>query len=125
MNVDLPPTPIIKSKNNETSVKYCVKIKLRIDTMSQKLNLYKLKMAQFDNGKLEKFLLLIRNFNITLDASGTLVTSAKIQLLRTLVHGKALFQFDTLSTALGSTTSENLRNIILVLGTYFFPINVL
>ena len=52
-----------------------------------------------------------------------LVYSANIKFLRTMVHGEALRQVDRLSAEVGSTTSENLRFIILGLGAHFFPVN--
>ena len=84
-----------------------------------------MKLALFDNGDPEVFLLFIRNFNTTIDASEKLVASAKIQYFCMLVHEEELYQFDTFSTEVGSTTSENLKSIISGLGTYFFPINTL
>ena len=39
--------------------------------------------------------------------------------------GGALLQLDILSAEVGSTTSENLKSIILGLGTYFFPVDAL
>ena len=59
--------------------KYCVKIKLRRDPTSQKLDPHELKTALFDNGKPEEFLLFIMNFNMTLEAPGTLLVGAKIK----------------------------------------------
>ena len=118
MNVEPPPIPLIKSKNIKKLDKDCVEIKLRRDPKSQQSDLYELKMYLFDNGELEEFLLLIRNFNMTLKASGTILDGTKIQYLRTLVHGE-LCQFDTLFDEVGSTTSENLTYIIFGLGTYF------
>ena len=74
-------------------------------------------MTLFDNIDPEEFLLFIRNFNVTLEVSGTLVAGAEIQYLPTLLCGKLLCQFDTFSDEVGSTTSENLNKIILGLGT--------
>ena len=51
-------------------------------------------MALFDNGKMNKFLLLFRNFQITLEDSGTLSDGAKIQYICTLVRGEALSKLD-------------------------------
>ena len=45
---------------------------------------------------------------MNIEASGTLAAGAKIQYLCMLVRGKALRQLNTLSTEVGSTTSENL-----------------
>ena len=85
--MDPPLIPLIKSKNYENPDKDCVKIKLLRDPTSQKLDLHELKMALFDNGEPEEFLLFIRNFNMTLETSGMLVAIAKIQHLLTLLRG--------------------------------------
>ena len=52
--------------------------------------LYEFKMAMFDNGEPEQFLLFIRNFNLTLQVSGIIVSGANIQYLCTLVRGEVL-----------------------------------
>ena len=54
-------------------------------------------MDLFDNGEPEEFLLFVRNFNMTLAASGTLAKSAQVNYSRTLVHGEVLRQFYLLS----------------------------
>ena len=41
-------------------------------------DLYEFKMYLFENGDPEVFLLLVRNFNMNLAASGTLETGAKV-----------------------------------------------
>ena len=56
-------------------------------------DLYEFKIDLFDKGDLEELLLLVRNFNMTLAASGTLETGAKVQYICTLVRGEALRQF--------------------------------
>ena len=104
MHVDPPPIKLIKSKNDTILDKYGVKIKLRRDPMTEKLDLYELKMALFDNGNPEEFLLFIGNFQMNLEASRTLTSGAKIQYIYMLVHGEVLRQFDTLSIEVGSTT---------------------
>ena len=116
MHMKSPRILRIKSMNNDRSDKYCVQIKLRRDMMSQNSDLYENKMALFDNGDPEEFLLFIRNFNMFLKKSGKLTARANIQYLCTLVCGKALRQFDTFSDEVGSTTPENLTSIILVFG---------
>ena len=60
---------------------------------------------------------------MTLKESRTINYDANIQYLLTLVRGKALRQFETLSAEIGSSTPENLTSIILGLGAYFFPVN--
>ena len=53
------------------------------------------------------------------------MASAKIQYLRMLVYGEALRQFDMLSAEVGSTTSENLKFIILGLYMYCPPVDTM
>ena len=73
-----PQILLIKISNDDKLDKYCVKIKLRRDSTPEKLYLYELKMTFFDNGKPEDFLLFRWNFQLTLQASGTLSAGAKI-----------------------------------------------
>ena len=82
-------------------------------------------MALFDNVNPEEILLFVWDFKMTLEASGTLAASAKIQYLHTLVHGKSLGQIYSLSVEVRSTASEHLKLIILGLGTYSFLVNAL
>ena len=63
--------------------------------------------------------MFIRNFNMTVEVSGTLLYIEKTQYLCTLVRGEALRQFDMFSNVLGMNTSENSKFIIMGLGTYF------
>ena len=97
--------------------KDCVKTKLLRYPTSQKSDLYECKMHLFDNDDPEEFFLLIKNFNRTLEASGTILDGTKIQYIFTLVRGEALCQIDMLSAEVGSMTSENLKSIFLNLGT--------
>ena len=82
-------------------------------------------MALFDNGETEEFLLFIRNFQMTLEASGTFAACVKIQYLHTLLNGKALRQLDILFVEARSMTIEHLNRIILSLVTHFLPVNAL
>ena len=66
--------------------KKCVKIKLRRDPKSENSDLYKLKMALFDNGDSEEFLLFIRDFNMNIEASGTLMARTNIQYLHMILR---------------------------------------
>ena len=71
-------------------------------------------------GKPEEFLFFVRNFNMTLNASGTLAANAELRYLHHLLHGEALRQFDNLCDQLGSMTVAHFSQIILGLGKYFF-----
>ena len=104
MHVNPPPIPQTKNKNDEKSGRDCVKNKLHRGLTSQKSDLYDFKMALFYHGDPAEFLLFIRNFNMTLEASETIVAGANIQYLCTLVRGYELRQFYTLTAEVGSTT---------------------
>ena len=77
-HVDPPSITLIQETYDGKSEKYFVKLKLRRDPTSSTLDLYEFKISLFDNCVLVEFLLFVRNFNITLMASGTLGTGAKI-----------------------------------------------
>ena len=87
VHVEPPVIPLINSKNDDKSYKDFVKIKLRRDPTSEKLDLYEFKMALFDKGERGGFLLFICNFNMTIEASGTLNSIANIQYLHTPLLG--------------------------------------
>ena len=112
--------PLIKSKNDTKAKTDSVKNKLHRYPTSEESDVYEFKMALFDNGYPEEFLLFMRNFKMTLEASGTLAASANLQYLRTILCGEALRQFDNLCVQVGSTTTTHLIWIILGLGMYFF-----
>ena len=76
--IRIPPTiPLSKENHDGKSEKYFVKIKLRRYPTSSMSELYEFKMSLFENGKPEEFLLFVRNFNMTLAASGTLEAGEK------------------------------------------------
>ena len=95
------PIPLIKSNNNDKWYNFFVKTKLCRNSTSKKSDLYRFKMALFDNVNLEEFLFFISNFSMTPEASVTLKSGAKIQYLCTLVRGETLNQFYTLSSDVG------------------------
>ena len=93
-HVDPPPIPLIQETHNGKSEKDFVKLKLRRDPTSSTSNFYEFKISLFENGDPEKFLLFVRYFNMTLTASGTLESGARIQYICTLVRGEALRHFE-------------------------------
>ena len=69
-------------------------------------------MSLCENGKPEKFLLLVSNFNMTLTVSGTMEAGARIQYICTLVRGEALSHFVSLSADVESMQTLNVDDII-------------
>ena len=115
-----PSIPRIKSDNNDNLDKYFVKLKLRGYLTSEKSYFYQFKMALFNNGNSEDFLLFVRNFNMTLEDSGILEPAANYQYLHTLVCGELLRHVDLLSDDVESAKPLRVEDIILVLGVYLF-----
>ena len=91
--------------------------------MWDKLDLYKFKKALFYNGNLKYSLLFIWNFQITLEATGALNSSASIKYICTLLRVKSLHHTANLSVKLGNTNTTHFKLILLDLGTYIFPFN--
>ena len=104
---NLPLIMLFKSNNDTRLDNYCVRIKLRRDTMWEKSYIYEFKMALFVSGEAEEFLLFVCNLQMTLEASRTIADGVKIQYIHTLVRGEALQQLEILSFEVGSTTTEN------------------
>ena len=85
--MDSLPIPLIKIENDTKLEKGCVKNKFKRDPTSENSDKYEFKMALFDNGKPEILLLFVRNFKMTLGASGNITDNAKLQYLHNLLHG--------------------------------------
>ena len=78
-------------------------------------------MYLFNHGKPEGLLLFLRNLQMTLEATGTLDTEAKVQYLCKLFHGEALHQFDLMSADVKNTeTPLDVEYILKGLAWYFF-----
>ena len=92
-----PPTiPLVKETSTGKADGDNIKLKLRRYTMSSMPDIYDFIISLFDHVEPEEFLLFVRNFQMTLAATGTLEPAAKVQYLHTLVRGEALCQFDLL-----------------------------
>ena len=104
VHVEPPSIPLIKINKDDKSDKYFVEIKLRRDPTPEKLDLYKFKIALFDNGDTQEFLLFVCKCNMAIKALGMLNAGAKIQYICNMVSGEALRQFDALSAEVKSTS---------------------
>ena len=79
--VEPPPIPFIKENSTVKSDGDYVKLKLCRDYMSSTSDIYEFGMSLFDYGEPEEFLLFMKNFQMTLAATGTFETEAKVQYL--------------------------------------------
>ena len=93
--------------------------------MSSTSDLYEFNMYLFDHVDLEEFLLLILNFNMTIEATWTLDMDAKIQYLRPPFRKEELRQFDLLSADVENTETLNVDYYIKCLAVHLFPVNYL
>ena len=71
-------------------------MKLCRDTTSENWINIRFKMALFDNGNPEEFLLFVWNFQMTLEESGYIAASINIRYLPTLLRGEVLHQLGVL-----------------------------
>ena len=76
--MDPPPITLIRINNDDKYYKYFVKIELCRDTTSENLDFYEFKMALFGNGDSEEFCCSFITLTLTITASVTLETGAKI-----------------------------------------------
>ena len=77
-------------------------------------------MALSGNDDPEEFLMSMKSFKMKIEDSGTLSDISKLHYLCKILCDEALRQFDTLCAQVGSTTTTNLKRIIVGLGAYFF-----
>ena len=106
-HVEPNPIPLIKETSIGNSDGDYVKLNLHRDPMSSTSDLYEFRKSLFDHVALEKFLLIVQNFQISLAATGMLEMEAKIQYLCTLLCGEALCQFD-----LVSADAKNIKTLL-------------
>ena len=99
------------------SEKYYVKKDVQINNRSGNSNIYKFRIALFDNVDPEEILLFQQKYKLSLDAYGTLTECSKIQYLHTLSCGESLSESESLCVPIGNTNIKNLNQIILGLGT--------
>ena len=99
-----------------------VKLNLCRDHTSSMPGFYEFMMSLFDHGKPEEFLLFVQNFQITLAATETLETKAKLHYHCTLVRGEALRQLDLVYDDKNNTkTLLDVYDLLMGLSWYFTP----
>ena len=60
---------------------------MRRDPMSEKMDMYELKLSLFDNSEQEELLLFLQDFNMTLEALGDFLDNEQLRYLHTILHG--------------------------------------
>ena len=68
---------------------------------------------------------MMKDFKTATDGTGTTSATRKVQLLRTMLHGEALREFDAIASQAASTTNGLLKFSKEGLLSYFYPINAL
>ena len=58
-----------------------------MDPTSEQSDIYEFKMALFDNGEFDEFLLFMQNSNMMLNESWMLTDNKKLQYIRTIIRG--------------------------------------
>ena len=125
IHVEPPHIPLIKINIDTKSEKYYVATKLRRNPMPKASDMHEFKFFLFENGYTEEFLLFQHKYQMTLKASGSISAGTNIQYLRTLILGEDLRKSKNICGNIGNSTTTHLKQIILGLGKYFVPINVM
>ena len=73
---------------------------------------YKLKVQTFENGKLEEFLQITKDFKTAVDGTGTTSVTGENQFLRTILRREALSEFDVIAGQVGSTNNTYWISVI-------------
>ena len=68
-------------------------------------------MAVFENGQPEELLGFLKNFRKAIDGTGTTAVARRINYLRTILCGEALWEFDGLTSQNNGTTNAYLKEI--------------
>ena len=123
VQVRIKPMPIhlIRSVTEKVEDYNIFKIKMHQDPASATSEIYNLKFATFENGKLKKILQMMKDFKTATDGTGTMSATVKTNFLRTMLRGEALREFNALAYQVGSTTKDHLKLIKEVLHRYFSP----
>ena len=86
---------------------------------------YELKIVTFEHCQPEEFLQLMNNLKRAVHRTGNKTAAGKINYIRTLLHGKSLWEFDELASQNAGTKNSHLKFIQEGLLRYYFPINAL
>ena len=98
-------------EEEENKARNIIKNKVRRNPVSAASENYKLKMATFDNGQPEKFLVLTRNSNIEINGTGTIPVAGQINYLHMMLPGDYLWEFDKLASHNNLTMNSHLKHI--------------
>ena len=89
-----PPTiPLIKAETEEEKASKTIKVKMRQNPDSAASETYNMKMATFENGQQEEFLMLLKNFKTAFNRSGTMSVAGRNNYLRTMLRGEDQQEF--------------------------------
>ena len=78
--IETPPIPLIKATNVKTEKTDIIKIHMCQDPASDTSKTYKLKVQTFENGKLEEFFRMMKDFNTSTDGTATTSITGKFNL---------------------------------------------
>ena len=120
INVETPTIPTIRGNIDKKLQKCYVKTKFCINTTSGTSEMYEFKIDLFDNGDTEEFLLFQRNYQITIESTGSITMGEKIQYVHTWLLGEYLLGYETLYKQTGNSNTTHLNQILFGLGTYFY-----
>ena len=117
--------PITKLEVDDERINYIIKAKMRRNPQLAASKTYNINMNTFYDRQKEEFLLLLKNFKIEIDGTGTTTPSGWINYLHMMLRGKALMELYELQSQYGGLTNNYLKLIQEGLLDYSPPINSL
>ena len=88
--IETPQIPLIKVDLQELHATNIIKVKIQRTPSQATSETYKMNMSTFNEGQQEEFLMLLRNFKIAIDGTGTILPSGQINDLLTILGGEIL-----------------------------------
>ena len=91
------PIHLIRAVTEKVEDYNIFEIKMHQDPASATSEIYNLKFATFENGKLKKILQMMKDFKTVTDGTGTISATSDIPFLHNILCGEDLRAFDDLA----------------------------
>ena len=111
--------PLVKRVTKYLSRCETVNINMSQNPLAANSEMYKIKIAIFENVQPEEFFALLKNFKTSIDGTGTMLEAGKINCIRYLSLGGVIREFEKLASHNFGTTNAHLKFIHEGLLMYF------
>lgn len=103
--IEPPESPLIKVEPEEIRKKH-YQVRILEKPLTTASETCKINKSTFDYGQPEELLVLLRNFQIEIDGTGTTTASGRINYLHTMIRGTSLRELDKLALVGNSITNH-------------------